>query len=176
GAFNAANQDLTALALLFYVPGLPFGAIDQVLIFAFYARKNTLTPVLVGIAAAGVYLTVALSTIRTMGMPGLVLANSTQLTFHALVTGALLWRALRGEGGLRGYGIGDTILKAGGSAAAMGLVAYGAWRALDSFIKPTNLLSEAILLGVPALLAGGLYLALIWIMRLPELRLITSKI
>ena len=82
----------------------------------------------------------------------------------------------RRPGGLRGYGISETILKAGGSAVAMGLVAYGAWRALEGFIRPTSLLNEALLLGVPALLGGGLYLALIWIMRLPELQLIMSKV
>ena len=176
GAFNAANQNLTVLALLFYIPGLPFGAIDQVLIFAFYARKNTLTPVLVGIAAVGVYLTVALSTVNSVGMPGLVLANSLQLIFHAVVTGFLLWRALRKEGGLRGYGVGDTALKAGGAAALMGLVSYGVWWVLDSLVHPDALLTEMIPLGAAALVGGGLYAGLVWMMRLPELELILGKI
>jgi putative peptidoglycan lipid II flippase len=175
GAFGTADQSTVVTALLLYVPGLPFSAIDQVLIFAFYARKNTLTPVLVGIAAVGVYLSVALTTYRTMGMPGLVLASSLQLTFHAIVTGALLWRAMRKEGGLRGYGIGDTALKAGGAAIAMALVSYGMWRALEGIVPATSLLNEVILLGVPALLGGGLYAALIWMMKLPELELIKDR-
>lgn len=178
GAFNTENQSLTGLALLFYIPGLPFGAVDQVLIFAFYARKNTLTPVLVGIAAIGVYLITALSTLGSMGMAGLVLANSAQLAFHAIVTGILLWRALQKEGGLRGYGIGETALKVLGAAAAMAGVAYGTWRFLVDIlgIEATNLATEAILLGVPALLGGGLYVALVWLMRLPEVELIAGKI
>ena len=49
GAFTAASTDITALALLFYAPQLPFVAIDQVLIAAFYALQNTRTPVLVGV-------------------------------------------------------------------------------------------------------------------------------
>ena len=44
-----------------------------------------------------------------LGMAGLVLANSAQLTFNAAVTGILLRRAL---GGLRGEGFGHTALKA----------------------------------------------------------------
>jgi len=178
GEFNTTNQSLTVLALLFYLPGLPFGAVDQVLIFAFYARKNTLTPVLVGIAAIAVYLIIALSTIGTMGMAGLILANSAQLTFHAILTGILLWRALRPEGGLRGYGIGRTALKVLGAAIAMAIVAYGTWRFLVDVagIEANSLVTEAILLGVPALLGGGLYVVLVWLMRLPEVELIAGKI
>jgi putative peptidoglycan lipid II flippase len=176
GAYDINAQNLTVTALLFYVPGLPFGAIDQVLIFAFYARKNTLTPVLVGIAAAGVYLAVALSTIGTLGLRGLVLANSAQLTFHAIVTGLLLWLALRKEGGLRGYGIGHTALKVGGAAALMALVSYGVWWALDGLIHPNSLITEAIVLGAAAIAGGWLYLTLVWKMRLPEVQLILNKI
>ena len=178
GAFNPENQSLTVLALLFYVPGLPFGAVDQVLIFAFYARKNTLTPVLVGIAAITVYLITALSTLYTMGMAGLVLANSVQLTFHAIVTGILLWRTLGREGGLKGYGIGDTALKVLGAAAAMAAVSYGTWWLLVNIVglQADSLITEAVLLGVPALLGGGLYIALVWLMRLPEVELIAGKI
>ena len=181
GEFNTQDHNLTTLALLFYVPGLPFGAIDQVLIFAFYARKNTLTPVLVGIAAIGVYLVVAFTAVslgETEGarMAGLVLANSVQLTFHAIVTGWLLYRAMRREGGLRGYGIGLTAIRALGAAGAMALASYLTWLGIDSLLRPDSLFTEALTLGVPALVGGGLYAALVWMMRLPEVELIWGKV
>ena len=47
GAFAAEDTAATALALLLYLPGLPAAALDQLLIFAFYARKKTLTPNLI---------------------------------------------------------------------------------------------------------------------------------
>jgi putative peptidoglycan lipid II flippase len=177
GEFDQNDVEQTVQALLFYAPGLPFSAIDQVLIFAFYARKNTLTPVLVGIAAIGVYLLVALSTYRSdLGFTGLVLANTVQFAFHALVTGALLWRALRGEGGLRGYGIGDAMLKAGGAAAVMLAVCYGSYTVLRGYVGTGDVVPEAILLGVPALLGGGLYAALVWWMKMPEMELMLNKV
>lgn len=176
GAFTAADQDLTALVLLFYVPGLPFSAIDQVLIFAFYARKNTITPVLVGAAATGVYFIVALSTVNSLGVVGLVIANSAQLTFHAVVTGLLLWKAMRAEGGLRGYGIGETVVKAGAAAAAMSLVCWGAWRILSGAVHSDSVLNQVVLFGIPALAGGALYIGLAWAMRLPELELVTSRV
>ena len=176
GEFNLADQDRTVTALLFYVPGLPFSALDQILIFAFYARKNTLTPVIVGIAAIGVYLAVALSTVSTMGMAGLVLANSAQLAFHAIVTGVLLWRALRTDGGLRGFGIRDTTLKAGAAALLMALLSYALWWSLVQVVRGDTLLEKTLLLGIPALAGAGLYALLVWRMRLPEVELIAAKI
>ncbi|MDO8671536.1 MAG: murein biosynthesis integral membrane protein MurJ, partial [Dehalococcoidia bacterium] len=85
GKFTAADTGTTALAFLAYSPGLPAAAVDQLLIFAFYARKNTITPVLVGVMGVCVYLIVGLSLIGPLGMPGLALANSAQLISHALV-------------------------------------------------------------------------------------------
>lgn len=176
GAFDASAQDLTVLALRIYVIGLPFSAIDQVLLFAFYARKNTLTPALIGIAQFSVYLTIAFSTYKTWGMPGLVLANAAQLAFHAIVTGFFLLRAMRSDGGLRGYGIGSTALKALGAAVALGVVSFVAWWGLSMVLQADNIITEALLLGVPALLGGGLYIGLVWLMRLPEIELILGKV
>ena len=50
------NSQLIAIALQNYSYQLPFIAIDQLLLSAFYARKNTLTPVLVGFISFGGYL------------------------------------------------------------------------------------------------------------------------
>lgn len=176
GAFTPEDQQRTVLALLFYVPGLPFSAIDQVLLFAFYARNNTLTPALVGIAQVPIYLAVALTTIDTLGMAGLVLAWSVQLAFHAIVTGYLLVRAMRSDGGLRGYGIVETTLKVAGASVALGMVSYGVWWALEKVVQPNSLIEEAVLLGVPALAGGALYAGLVWMMRLSEVELIMGKI
>ena len=44
GAFVAADTEITANALRVYLIGLPFAAIDLLLVYAFYARKDTLTP------------------------------------------------------------------------------------------------------------------------------------
>lgn len=175
GAFTATDRDFTAHVLLFYVIGLPFSAVDQVLIFAFYARKNTLTPVLVGAAGVGVYLLVAFNLLN-WGVVGLVLANSIQLTFHALVTGALLFRTLRSEGGLRGYGIGETILKAGGAALAMAAMCWLSWELIAQYVPSTNIVTRGILLGIPVTLGLALYIALAWFLRLPELAMVIGRV
>lgn len=176
GEFDQSAQDLTVLALRFYVIGLPFTAVDQVLLFAFYARKNTITPALIGVAQFVVYLAIAFGTYKTLGMVGLVLASSAQLAFHAVVTGIFLLRAMRQAGGLRGYGIGTTAFKAGGASVAVGVVSYAAWWLLSGVLKDDNIVSEALLLGVPTLVGGALYAALVWRMKLSEVELVTSRI
>jgi putative peptidoglycan lipid II flippase len=176
GAFDAADQSLTVLALSIYVIGLPFSAVDQVLLFAFYARKNTFTPAMIGIAQFAVYLAIAYSTYQTWGMAGLVLANSAQLAFHAIVTAVFLLRAMRSAGGLRGYGIGATALKAGAASLALGIVSFVTWWLLAGVLQNENLLTDTLLLGIPALMGGALYATLVWRMRLPEVELILNKV
>ncbi|MEO8289296.1 MAG: lipid II flippase MurJ, partial [Chloroflexota bacterium] len=176
GAFDQHAQNLTVLALCIYVFGLPFSAIDQVLLFAFYARKNTLTPALIGMAQFVVYLAIAFATYKTWGMPGLVLANTAQLAFHAIVTGFFLLRSMRTEGGLRGYSIVGTALKALCASAALGVVSFVSWWLLSSVLKGDSLITKVLLLGIPALLGGSLYLGLVWLMRLPEVELILTKV
>ena len=60
----------TALALRYYLIGMLCAAVDQPLVFAFYARQDTLRPALVGILGVGIYLLVAMPTHRTLGMVG----------------------------------------------------------------------------------------------------------
>ncbi len=118
GEFDHNATVLTALAFLGYSPSIAFTAVDQLLIFAFYARKDTLTPVLVGVMAIFVYLTVALALVRPMGMLGLVLANAAQNSSHALV---LLWLLNRVVRGTVDRELGIFLLRVVAAALAMGL-------------------------------------------------------
>src|SRR5258707_1168124 len=59
--------------------------LDQLLIAAFYARKNTLIPVAAGALSILGYLAVALPFWQTIGMPALAFANTVQNSLHAIV-------------------------------------------------------------------------------------------
>ena len=127
GAFDAVGTRLTSAALLLYTPQLPFVAVDQLLIFAFYARKNTLTPALVGLGGVLVYLAfgIGLSGPAGLGLSGLVLANTIQNSLHAVV---LFWLLHREVGGLL---IPGTRLLVG--KALVAVLPVGAIFALGSF-------------------------------------------
>ena len=104
GLFGAADTSQTAWILLFYLPQLPFVAVDQLLVVALYARKNTLTPMLVGVLGVGVYLVVGLSLLGPMRAAGLALANTLQNSVHSLVLLALLAREVEGLCGRQLWG------------------------------------------------------------------------
>ncbi len=97
---------------------LPFLALDQLLIAAYYARKNTIVPMLVGIASIAFYAVVALPFAQTIGLPALSFANALQNTSHAVILFVLLSLAI-GSLGLRelANGAARICLAAAGMAA-----------------------------------------------------------
>jgi len=92
GSFTAADTVITAQALQYYLLGLPFAGIDSLLVFAFYARQNTVTPALVGVGAAFVYAGVAVILLPQIGLLSLMIADSVKLIFHVVISAALLRR------------------------------------------------------------------------------------
>ncbi len=172
GDFTAADTQQTVLALRLYLIGLTFAAIDQPLIFAFYARQNTLTPALVGILAIGFYLAAVFipSFFRPVQMADLVLANSIQWLGHALV---MLWLINRIKS-LRGRGIAPAIFKALLAALIMGVALWGLLPYLERWLSPENIIFEIILVGLLSLIGSGIYLLVLALARTQELSLLIS--
>ena len=118
GEFQPTDTVATVEALRFSILGLVFAALDQPLVFAFYARKDTWTPALVGVGTVALY--VVLAVVPTLFGPpqlwALILANSLKLMAHALL---MLYLFSRKVGSLRSYRIGRTTLAALGASAIM---------------------------------------------------------
>ena len=173
GDFDARDTVQTAMALRYYLLGLTFAAIDLPLVFAFYARKDTLTPALVGVLGVVVYLTVALSLIRPLGMIGLILANSAQLTIHALTMLALFQRRM---GGLGGHGITALALKALFASLVMGGVTYLALSGLQRVLDANTLVGKLVIVGGAGGVGLAMYLGMIALLRVEEARLVGEMI
>jgi putative peptidoglycan lipid II flippase len=175
GAFDAAAVDRTSLALLNYSYQLPFLVLDQLLIAAFYARKNTRTPVLIGIVGWLFYLAVALPLVGSIGMPALAFANTFQNSMHALILLVLLRRAI---GPLAGEGLLGALGKICLAAGIMGALCW----ALLQLVSPLPLFSLAHFTGqllTVAITAGAgtlAYLVLIRLFGLEEMRLLGNII
>ncbi|MSP11703.1 MAG: murein biosynthesis integral membrane protein MurJ [Chloroflexi bacterium] len=170
GQFTPADTAATTLALSFYLIGLPCAAIDQPLVYAFYARKNTSTPVIVGILAIGVYLIVALTLIQPLGMVGLVLANSAQWCSHMVIM--LILTHLR-LGGLDGLRLGKTVRGSLGSTAIMAISILGTLALHHYFIHTTAGMARLTELIVPAATGMLLYLAGLLLFRVEEVRFLS---
>lgn len=165
GRFDAAATERTAVAFLLYAPQLPFVALDQLLVFAFYARQHTLAPNLVAVAALAVYVAVALPARAAWGMEGLVLANTAQNVAHALAMLALLrWRL----GGLPGAKLGRPL-----AATLLGaLAAYAAAALAAGALEPAAASVAGRLAQVGAGIAAGAlaYGAVLALLRVEEAR------
>jgi len=173
GNFDARDTVQTAMALRYYLLGLTFAAIDLPLVFAFYARKDTLTPALVGMLGVVVYLVVALSLIRPLGMIGLILANSTQLTIHALTMLVLIQRRL---GGLGGHGIMTLAFKALFASLAMGGATYLTLSGLQTALDANTLVGKLVIVGGAGGVGVIIYLGMIVVLRVEEARLVAEAI
>jgi putative peptidoglycan lipid II flippase len=90
GHFTPMDTTHTTTALLGYAPQLMFVGIDQLLIFAFYARHNTVTPMLAGVFGVIVYVVAAFIMLEPLQILGLALANTIQIGIHALLLLILL--------------------------------------------------------------------------------------
>lgn len=175
GQFTALDTQQAARALSGYLLGTPFAAADLLLIFAFYSQKDTVTPVLVGIVCVLVFVTVAptLAFGLGWGMIGLVVANSVQLTCHALIMFAVLHRRI---GELEGEHLATSIAK-----ILLGSVVMGAAVHLSLFVMRSAVPGPAILPRALRIAAAGLaglitYGISMSVLRVSEARLLSNML
>ncbi len=173
--FAQFDADRTALALQNYAYQLPFVAIDQLLIAAFYARKNTFIPVAVGVVSIGGYLLVALPFYTTIGMPALAFANTVQNSLHAIILFIVLRKAI---GSIRVRETIPTILKIVLAAAMMFVVAWGLQLLLgNAGLFALNRLSGDVL---TVIVAGGVasmvYVGGVLLLRVEEVGLVRDAV
>lgn len=173
GSCAAGCTDRNVLAIVNQSYQLPFVAIDQLLIAAFYARKNTIVPMLVGLASIVCYAAVAVPLALTIGLPGIAFANAVQNSSHAIILFVVLSFSI-GSLGLRdlGGGLARITLAALGMAAVCWGLLFALPRVGGAVFGSHHLLGELL----TVVIAGGLglaaYFALAWLLRLDEVRLL----
>ncbi len=140
GETGPAASKLIVAALLLYLPGHLLAGYDQVLIFAFYARKNTVLPVMVGLVASAAYLAVAFGLFDRYQMRGLVVANTAQFALHTIL---MVWfgRDMLGRRAFRD--VGTTVLRAGAASLAMGGIVWLVWLAIVRLAGSTRMAEMA---------------------------------
>ena len=167
GAFGPESTKQTLAALQIYLIGLPFSAIDLPLVFAFYAQKDTVTPVMVGIAAVGIYLLVGplCAFVFGWGFLGLVVANAAQLAGHALLM--LIWFGKKYQG-LQGYGVVKATYKSAAASAVLGLVAWLTWVACNRFLGGSGLVREVLMVAIPGTAGIAAFAVAAYVARIHE--------
>jgi putative peptidoglycan lipid II flippase len=150
-----------------YLIGLPFAAIDLLLVYAFYAKQYTLTPALIGLVSLVVYMVVAVVLLPTYGLFTLMLADSAKQITHCLLSGYILQRRMHGLGDQR---LRLTLIKSTVAAGAMGAVALVTLPLLERVVGTEGVIHQALLVGVSGGLGVAVFVALSVLFRLEELR------
>ena len=170
GEFNARSTDMVVFALQFYLLGLLAHSALEIIVRAFYAVQNTITPVAVGIAAMIFNISLSLVLVRPLSFGGLALANSTATTVEMLV---LLWLLRKRLGGIDSRSVGGTLLRSIGAAAVMAIV-------LELWVQQGSRLPSGLQNWIVA--SGGIMLGIItyclvsWLMRSEELALVLTMV
>ena len=167
GAFTTADTAMTVMALRLYLFGLPFAALDLLLVYAFYARQDTLTPAVIGLVSLTLYMLVAVLLFPRFGLFSLMIADSLKHMLHALLSTFLLARRLAGFGPQR---LLLTFAKAGAAAAVMGLTGWFLLPYAEQMIGTSGLIREMLLVVALGSLSIVLYLGLAVLLRIEELR------
>jgi putative peptidoglycan lipid II flippase len=172
GSFTTSDTDITARALQFYLLGLPFAALDLLLVFSFYARQNTLIPSLIGAGSVIASLGVAFALLPTFGLYSIMLAESFKLLLHMTISAYILRRQI---GGLAQHRVLRTIGLSMIAASVMGFAAYGMLLSVDRFIPPGSV-HESLSVALPGTLGGVVYIGLVTLLRVEEMQLLIGAV
>jgi len=129
--FQPYDTQQTARALSFFAIGLAGYAATKVLVPAFYALKDSRTPMYVSIASIAINAGMGYSLVRVVGMghSGLALATSAVALFSFFV---LFWLMKVRIGGVYGRRLRSVILKVTLASAVMGAAVWGSSRFIQS--------------------------------------------
>ena len=169
GEFTAQDTAVTAIVLRVYLAGLPFAAIDQMLVFASYARKDTWRPAVAGIISIVIYTGTAVLLLEPLGLYSLMVADAIKHFVHAMI---MLWLLQRQLGGLRGFGISTTTWKAVAASILTGVVAYGVGETAVFLLPSAGFLGKLLTVA----LAGGFglltFLGLVRLLNITEVQML----
>ncbi len=171
GGFTTFDTQITVQALRLYLLSLPFSAIDLLLVYAFYARQDTLTPALIGVVVTLVYMALAVALLPVLGLFGLMVAEGIKLLLHATISAAILARRL---GGFGQHGIGTILVKTLLATALMGFATVSTASIITGWLPGSGLLAEVVAVVIPGVVGVATWLAFATLLKIEELGLLWS--
>ncbi len=173
GQFGPEARESTQEAFLFYSLGLAGHALIQILARAYYASKDTRTPLALTLVSIGTNIVLSVLLAPLYGINGLALANS----IATLAEAALFLVLLAPRARLQVAGIGTSSLKVIAASLLMGIAMFGFIRATNITVdlqqtKPGLLLQTAIAVAVGL----AAYVGAATLFRVRELTEITAVV
>ncbi len=158
GHVTAADAHRMALLLILMVIGLPFFSVVSLTVRAFYAIKDTKTPVRVAFIDFVINIAVSLVMIHWLGVFGIVLASTTAIIAQTFLLGFALVRRLPD---MRFAPLWPSVAKVAAATAAMALV-VGAGRWALQGVKAADAVEVISLIPVGI----GAYGVVLWLLRI----------
>lgn len=162
GAFHPEDTMMMQPVLMVYALGLPFFSFVNIVLRAFYAQKDTRTPVHAALASFAVNLGLSLILMEPLGTIGLAIASNLAVVVQAVYLQCCLARMREG------FGFHHVLRDLGKVIAAsfvMGLAVAAGWRTWTHAVigsKLTDIIGLVLLVGVGAAIYG----IMAWILRI----------
>lgn len=171
GTFRPEDTARTAWVVILYSAGLWCYCCNQIQVRAFYARKDTVTPVKVSAVMVLVNLGLSLGLVGSLKEKGIALANSVTGLATFLALNALLRR--RHEGlDLRPVTL--SFLRSLGASVLMGAAAWGAFRLLEG-VTAATIPGRLVRVAVPLAAGVAVYFALARLLGMKEARMLFGR-
>ena len=165
GKFTPRDTAATAMALIFYAPGLLGYSAVKIASPSFYSLRDSRTPVTVSVISVLVNLAINLMLVRVMGYRGLALGTALAAMFNA---GTLLWLLRNRLGGLEGRRVAVAFAKIACASVAMGAAANVSAGWLAMHVPPAGSMWRAIELAAAIAVGLAVLVASARVLRIAE--------
>ena len=162
GAFGAdATADMTPV-LVANALGLPFFSFVNLALRAFYAQKDTGTPVRAAVLSFAINLALSFALMSSLSTVGLAIASNVAMAVQAAY---LQWHLARKQDGLAFHHLAGDLAKIVAASLAMLVVVAATWWAWTRVFLPTKLMDS---LGLMLVITVGvaIYGALLWTLKI----------
>jgi len=161
GRFGAGDTSAMAPLLALFAVGMPFFSVVSLTTRAFYAVKDTLTPVKIGTLSFVINVSLSWALKDVLGAPGLVLASTIAIVVQTFVMQRVLARQVPGMGfGELWRTVGKVLL----ATFAMALLVVAGWIALHRALHGARV-ADVIAIGGLIPFSVLVYAAVLWAVR-----------
>jgi putative peptidoglycan lipid II flippase len=165
GAFDAADTSQTLPLLWAFALGLPLYSMVALLVRAFYAHKDTRTPMIVAVFSFVLNLSLSLALMWPLGVVGLALANVLAILGQAVLLTAMLSKFLQ-TNLLKDLSI-DLLKIIGGSLVMIGFIYLSIWVVAGMPLTDKGEAAVQVLVVIP--IAAALYFLVLWLLKFWEM-------
>ena len=181
GAFDSEATQATAWALLFLSPAVALFTLRDMTSRAFYALQDTTSPMVVSIFSAGINIVLNLILVGPLAQGGLALANTLSSAFGAGVLLLILRKKLAASESsspvsLGGKAILNSLWRVLFASGIMGVVVWFTYGATQVHIPGGAVLMQLVSLAIAVLVGIISYVALVFVLRVPEARVVATTV